>query len=406
VNDDLHPVRIEPGEELDYARAVTRHFHEDSSDEDLAPWLDSVRDHERYRAWVVRDRDTIVANYGVHRMTVSVPGGEPLGCAGITAVGVSQTHRRRGLLRAMMDAALDEAVERGEPASMLYASESAIYGRFGYGVVAPGLVHRIQRPTVFRDPVDPRLVEAATPEDAAATWPAIFEQLRRRRGGCVDRDEQAWRFAVLLDPTSWRDGASARRLVHVPGRGYARYRIKDRWEQGLPAGQVQLIELVASDAEAEAALWQHVCDVDLTTEISAWWRPADDALSDLVVDPLRLRTVIGPPLYARLLDVPVALEGRTYDADDTLVLAVHDASRDQSGTYRLDAGRDGAQVARTDAAPDLSMPVDVLASVWLGGVAATRLRDGRRLQEHTPGAARRLDRLTAVEKAPWTPFEF
>jgi predicted acetyltransferase len=406
VSDDLRPVRIEPGTELEYARAVTRHFHEDSSDEDLAPWVDAVRDHDRYRAWVVRDRDTIVANYGIHTMTVSVPGGDPLGCAGVTAVGVAQTHRRRGLLRRMMDAALDDAVERGEPIAMLYASESAIYGRFGFGVTAPSLVHRIERPTAFRDPVDPRLVEAATPDEAAASWPAIFDELRRRRGGCVDRDEQAWRFAVVLDPASWRDGASARRLVHVPGRGYARYRIKDRWEEGLPAGEVQLGELVATDPEAEAALWQHVCDVDLTTKVVSWWRPADDALLDLVVDPLRARTQLGPPLYARLLDVPAALGGRTYDAEDTLVLAVHDASRDQSGTYRLEAGPDGAEVRRTDAAADLTLPVDVLASVWLGGVPATRLRDGRRLGEHTPGAARRLDRLTAVEKAAWTPFEF
>jgi predicted acetyltransferase len=275
VSDALPLTRLEPGEELAYARAVTRHFYEDSSDEDLQPWLPSVRDHDRYRAWVVRDRGEIVANYGVHTMTVSVPGGTPLGCAGVTAVGVSQAHRRRGLLRRMMTAALDDAVERGEPVAMLYASESAIYGRFGFGVTAPGVGHRIERGAAFRGPVDPRLVEHATPDEAMTSWPAIFDRLRGQRPGCVDRDEIAWRLAVVEDPPSWRDGWSARRLVHVPGRGYARYRLKDRFEEALPAGEVQLGELVATDPEAEAALWQHVCDLDLTKEVVAWWRPPD-----------------------------------------------------------------------------------------------------------------------------------
>jgi predicted acetyltransferase len=407
VTDELPLRRLEPGEELAYARAVTRHFYEDLSDEDLQHWVPAVEDHEAYRAWVVLDRDGIVANYGVYTMTVSVPGGAPIGCAGVTAVGVSQAHRRRGLLRRLMTAALDEAVDRGEPVAMLYASESAIYGRFGFGVAAPGVVHRIERGTPFRDPVDPRLVEAATPEQAAETWPAIFDRLREQRPGCVDRDDEwSWRLAVLTDPPSWRDGASARRLVHVPGRGYARYRVKDRFEDVLPAGEVQLGELVATDPEAEAALWQHVCDIDLTREVRAWFRPPDDVLPELLVDPLRAKTAVGPPLYARLLDVAAAFAARAYDAEGTVTIAIHDADRDQSGTYQLEASRDGAEVRRVDTDPDLSMPIDVAASVWLGGVRATRLLAARRLEEHVPGAAARLDRLVAVERSPWTPFEF
>jgi predicted acetyltransferase len=407
VTDELPLARLAPGEELPFARAVTRHFYEDSSDEDLAHWLPALQDHDAYRAWVVRDRGEIVANYGVYRMTVSVPGGAPIGCAGVTAVGVSQTHRRRGLLRRLMTAALDEAVERDEPVAMLYASESAIYGRFGFGITAPGVVHRIERGTPFRDPVDPRLVEAATPERAVETWPAIFDRFREQRPGCVDRDDEwSWRMAVVVDPPAWRDGASARRLVHVPGRGYARYRVKDRFEDGLPAGEVQLGELLATDPEAEAALWQHVCDLDLTTEVRAWFRPPDDVLPDLLIDPLRAKTGVGPPLYARLLDVETAFSARAYDAEGSVTIAIHDADRDQSGTYQLDAGQDGAEVRRVGTDPELSMPIDVAASVWLGGIRATRLRAARRLEEHAPGAAARLDRLVTTERAPWTPFEF
>jgi predicted acetyltransferase len=405
MTDDLRPQRLEDGEELAFARAVLRHFHEDSSDEELAPWMDVLRD-PGYRAWVVRDGDDIVANYGVYSMSLSVPGAGPLPCAGVTAVGVAQTARRRGLLRRMMTAALDEAAGRGEPVAALYASESAIYGRFGFGVSAPSVEHRIDRGVGFRDRVDPHLVRAATPEEAVEGWPAILARAREQRGGGVDRSTPLWRLHFVEDPPSWRRGASARRLVHVPGRGYVTYRVKDRFRDNLPDGEVRVGELVATDPEAEAALWQHVCDIDLTTTVRSWLRPPDDALPELLLDRLRARTSVSAPLYVRLLDVAAAFGARTYATTDTLTLAVHDTDRDQSGTYRLDAGAEGAQVDRVDGAPDLSMPVDVAASVWLGGVRATQLLAARRLEEHTAGAAARLDRLVAVDRAPWTPFEF
>ncbi|MGM0818623.1 MAG: GNAT family N-acetyltransferase [Actinomycetota bacterium] len=397
---------LEVGEERAWAHAVLRHFHEDGSEAAVEPWIPIVADRQRYRAWAVRDGGSIVANAGVLPMTVSLPGGASLPCAGVTAVGVAQTHRRRGLLRRLMATALDDAVGRGEPVALLFASESAIYGRFGFGATAPQVRYRLDRPTAWRDPVDARLVAAATPEEALAQWPAILASLRAQRGGVADRSEGMWRLAVAEDPEAWRGGASARRLVHVPGRGYATYRVKAAVTDGLPAGEVRVNELVATDPEAEAALWQHVGDVDLSTTVVAGGRPPDEALPALLVDPLRARTAVDGPLYARLLDVPAALAARAYATTDALTLAIADADRDQSGTYRLEAGPDGAEVTVVDADPDLSLPVDVAAAVWLGGVRATQLRDARALVEHRPGAAARLDRLVAVERLPWTPFEF
>ena len=64
-----------------------------------------------------------------------MPGGT-LPCGGVTVVGVSPTHRRRGVLRTMMDAQLRDIHERGEPIAALWASEETIYGRFGYGIAA------------------------------------------------------------------------------------------------------------------------------------------------------------------------------------------------------------------------------------------------------------------------------
>ena len=77
----------------------------------------------------------IVGGAGAFPFELSVPGGT-LPCGGVTVVGVSPTHRRRGVLRTMMDAQLRDIHERGEPIAALWASEETIYGRFGYGIAA------------------------------------------------------------------------------------------------------------------------------------------------------------------------------------------------------------------------------------------------------------------------------
>ena len=83
----------------------------------------------------VRRTAQIVGGAGAFPFELSVPGGT-LPCGGVTVVGVSPTHRRRGVLRTMMDAQLRDIHERGEPIAALWASEETIYGRFGYGIAA------------------------------------------------------------------------------------------------------------------------------------------------------------------------------------------------------------------------------------------------------------------------------
>jgi predicted acetyltransferase len=391
-------------EHLAFARAVSHHFFEDETDDRLHPWLPMVA---AMRCLVAADADRLVANFATLPVDVSVPGGDHLPCAGITAVGVSQTHRRRGLLRRMMTAGLDDAVAHDEPVAALYASESVIYPRFGFGVAAPSVSYRVDaRDLRFRDPVaDVPVLDLdadAAPREAAA----IYELFRAGRGGGVGRLPEQWDRSLRRDPPEERGGASGKRRVHVPGRGYAVYRIKDEFDEVLPAGEVRLLELVAADPEAEQALWQHVLSVDLTTTVVAHHRPPDDALPWMVEDPLRLRPTAGPPLYVRLLDVPRCLASRTAGVIDGLVLEVHDAGRDQSGRYRWDVSPEGSACTRTDADPDVSLSVETLAACWLGGTSASQLRAGRRLVEHHAGAVARLDRMTAVDRAPWTPWEF
>lgn len=400
----LRAVRRDDDEDLlRLARAVSDHFYEDGSDADLRDWVPVLRETP---AFVVEDGDRIVGNIGSFPMSLSVPGGDPLPCAGITAVGVAQTHKRRGSLRRLMTASLDDAVERGQPVAALYASESAIYPRFGFGVTAPAVSYRIDTDrTRFLDPVDPRAVVPLEPADAPALAATVAEAVATVRPGFVSRTAAQWK-RHLVDGAGPRSGLGRRRLVQVPGRGYAVLRVREGYAGNVPDGEVVLYDLVAVDPEAEQALWQHVIGHDLVTTLTAHLRPPDDALPWLVEDRLRLGLGESAPLYTRLLDVPRCLASRTSAVTDGLVLEVVDPDRDTGGRYRWDVSPEGAACTRTDAAADVTVPAETLAAVWLGGTSATRLAAARRLEEHRPGAVARLGRMSATDHAPWTPWEF
>jgi len=390
---------------LDFARAVNRHFFESEEDDDVLPWIESFG--TGYRAWWTRTPELVAGNLGVIETEVSLPGGSHLKVAAITAVGVAQTERRRGVMRELMLAALAEAVELEEPLAGLFASEAAIYGRFGFGVAAPHVGYRIDRPRIrFRDPVDVRLVEATTPAAARQAWPELHAAMRATRGASVAKLAGLWDLSILRDIPGWRGGASARRLVEVPGRGYASYRVKEAFDGHLPNGSVRLLELVATDPEAETALWQHVLDIDLTATVDVSFRPVDDALPHLVTDHHALRASESAPLYLRILDVPRVLTGRAYASGGTSVLQIVDPLGYADGRWRLEAGPDGAICERTDDEADLVVPVASLPGIVHGGVRATTFLAARQLEERTSGAAAALDRLMAVDRAPWTTMEF
>ena len=402
--DTLVPERVPTDALAEFARAVNRHFHEGEEPDDLQPYLDAFATH--YRAWWVHHRGRVAGNLGVIETDISLPGGTRLPVAAITAVGVAQTMRRRGLLTRLMRACLAEARDRGEPLAALFASESAIYGRYGFGVAAEHHAYNAERLRIaFREPVDVRIVEETTPDEALVAWPAIHDQLAAGRGGCVGNTPGMWRLNLAVDPPGWRDGATARRLVEVPGRGYASYRVKGAEEALLPAGEVRVAEVYASDPTAYAALWQHLLDVDLTTRVTTWIRPVDDPLPHLLTDPLALHPAAGPPLYARILDLPRVLAERGFATTGSACIEVVDPDGPVAGRWYLDVG-DEVVCEPTAAEPDLTLPVDALAGVVFGSVLPTTLLDAGRIAEHRAGAAIDLGRLFAVDRAPWSPVMF
>jgi predicted acetyltransferase len=401
------PFEVRPcTDQEEYSRAIGaigQYFNPPPGDEflqELVPLLP----HDRMHAAL--DDGQIIGGAGAYPFELSVPGGS-LPCAGVTAVGVQPTHRRRGVLRSMMDAQLRDVHERGEPLAALWASEETIYGRFGYGLASwAGELKVPDEWDAFAEPFEPGgKARFVTPEEARELFPPIYERVRRERPGMMSRSAQWWDVRHLR---SFDDEKNApRRFVayDVDGetQGYAIYRTFFAFEGGLPGSRLVVREALAATPQATAGLWRFLLDIDWMSVAEVPLVPPDHPLFLLLGLPRRAQYRMGDGLWMRLVDLPAALSGRTYGDGGPLVFEVRDAVCDwNDGRWRLDGGT----CERTDAAPDLVLDVSVLGSAYLGAVSFTQLRDAGRVQELSEGAIRRADALFVWRPLPWCPEIF
>jgi predicted acetyltransferase len=371
-------------------------------------------DYERERKIMPLDRFMAAYDDGqpvgtaaAYPFQLRIPGGD-LAAAGVTWVGVVPSHRRRGILSEFMRRQLEDTHERGEPIAVLFASEAAIYGRYGYGIAAPGLSLRGERARfAFRD--DPgrtggiRLVDR---DEARRLFPPVHEAARRATPGMFARSDAWWDANSLNDPEHWRHGAGPKFYVvlELDGAvaGYAIYRVKDEWDQGMPRGEVRVIEVTATSSAATRELWRFLFGIDLVAHVQQWLFDPGSPLFLMVVDPRSLHLSISDGLWLRFVDLESALRGRSYTADGAVVLEVRDELCPwNSGRWRLGEG-----VERTDKEPELELDVADLASAYLGAFDFHRLAAAARVRELRPGALARASALFRSERPPYCPEIF
>jgi predicted acetyltransferase len=361
------------------------------------------------------DDHRIIGTAAAGSWELTVPGPAIVPAATVTAVAVLPTHRRRGVLTALMARQLDDVLERGEPVAVLTASESVIYGRFGYGLATWATAFTIDRLHArLARPLDVggRVVMLDN-DEAAKRIPDLYDDLRRRHLGALSRPP-GWWAEYFRDPEDRRDGASSRfYALHEADTGeadgFVAYRVKKNWmDDGVAAGETQVYELYGSSPAVRAALWQFCLGVDLTATLSCSNAPVDEPLRWMLSDPRRFRvTGVADWLWARLVDIPAALGGRRYTSPARLVLDVADSFKPHNtGRYELVGGPDGAECGRTDSEPDLALSVADLGALYLGGVGCTALARAGRIEECRPGALATGDALFATPEAPWCATEF
>ncbi|GAA5080701.1 putative acetyltransferase [Thermocatellispora tengchongensis] len=371
---------------------------------------------DRFRAMTEFDRTLaafdgpeVVGNTAALSFTMTVPGATtPV--AGVTGVAVLPSHRRRGILSALMLRQLTDLHEGGEPVAALYASEAAIYGRFGYGRAADSLLFDIPtRGSAFGPgvPEDPSLrLRVARPAEARKEFETVFEAVRAERPGQYARTAARW-DQLLADEEHDREGAGPLRcLIAEDGsaaRGYALFRVKANWSaHDTPEGELRLNELYATDPAAYALIWRGVLDRDLVRTVKAWSRPVDDPLIHLIAEPRNLRATWLDDLWIRLVDVDRALAARAYSAPVDVVVQVEDARCPWNARrWRLSGDGSGARCEATSDAADLTLPVSALGAAYLGGRPLSAYGGAGLVAEHTPGALRALSTAMSWEPRPW-----
>lgn len=352
--------------------------------------------HDVSRFELAFDGKQIVAVVGAYSLKVTVPGGGQLPMGGLTWVSTATTHRRQGLLSRLMARTLDDIDRRGEPVAMLAASEGGIYERYGFGVASQVRVTAIDRRLVqLRPEFQPRRGTVRFVEgDAALNHLAdVWSRFHRLRAGEVDRSD-AW-HQHLLELRAIPQGALSPCFYVAHRDGCATYRIEEQWNDGRPAHNMRIIELVATTDEAHAALWHTLLGVDLVGVISSRQVPIDDPLPYLLTDPRALQTTaLNDGIWVNIRNVATCMSARRYGVEDRLVVEV------DGGRWAIDGGPDGAVCTRVRSKPDLVTDLASIGALLLGGVRPSLLASGRRLEARSSEALRRGDAFFLTSPAP------
>ncbi len=360
-------------------------------------------DFDLDRSIAVFDQGNIVGGAHSHRLEMSIPGASAV-TAGVANIAVQPTHRRQGVMTSMMHHQIKNIHERGEPLAALFASESVIYGRFGYGIGSLREHWTIQRQHngYARPHESPGRIVFVDPADIPKQLPEVSRRSTEGRPGVFQKALHHWeRESQAPEHRQGGQGGLFYIAYEDDGRvdGYAKYRT---------SGTTATVnELMAVTKEANTALWRFCFDLDLTTHTEAERRPVDDPLPWTLADPRRLQRATRDGLWLRLIDVAAALQIRRYMASDRLVLEVlEEICPWNTGRFELEGSPEGATCRASGSSPDLVIPVAALASTYLGTVSFSTLAQAGLVEERTPGALLRADRMFAVQYQPWTPHNF
>jgi predicted acetyltransferase len=359
----------------------------------------------------------VVGTAAAFEMHLTLPGSTTAPAAGVTYVGVRPTHHRRGILTSVMRHQLADVRERGEALAVLLASESIIYGRFGYGLATMQADYVLERrhaqlASPFVDAGRLRILDEA---ETQKVLPEAYDRVRAQRAGEVSRP-QGWWDDFFRKAKAGSGFGPRFTVVHEDAGGsvdgFACYRIGNRDSAPMTSDWSVLVQQMgALSAEAYAALWRYLWEVDLTDRVLAPMRPVDEPLRHLLADPRRLQTSRAYDfLWCRVVDVGAALAARRYEVDQagSVVLEVRDPVCPwNEGRWRLDVDATGAgSCQQTDASADLTLSATELGAAYLGGTRLAVLAGAGRVDEHADGAVARADRLLATARQPWSSTEF
>jgi predicted acetyltransferase len=385
-------------------RAEARGFHDGApTDEAIEQRRGHVAARRRTGVWdeSVPVPAEPVATTEVWPADLTVPGGRSVPSWAISAVTVAATHRRRGVARALLEAELRTAQAYGAPIATLTVSESTIYGRFGFAPAALARDLTIDtRRAKWTGPQPVGRVQFVPGQQLLEDGLALVERVRLETPGQIAYDGILWDRQLGLMVGD--EDAKKQRFVRYDDadgqlQGFASYKLTENPDD-FTQHRLDLLHLVTATDDAYAALWRFVLEMDLVSEVKAHLRPVDEPVRWMVSDFRGVKVAELDHLWIRILDLPAALEARSYAAAGRLVVGVSDPFGACDGVWAIEVDAAGnAAVTPTDEPADVSTDAEGIAAIYLGGVSPLMLAAAGRMTGD-------VAQLEAMFRSPVAPF--
>jgi predicted acetyltransferase len=156
--------------------------------QELVDDLLQLFDETTYRPFAARSDGQIVGTALDMPLELTVTAGVTVPCRGVTWVSVLPTHRRRGVMRALLAEHEAECLRQGAAASLLHSSQSGLYE--GYGIATRAARVTVATPVAaFRDQPPPTELQMVDPKSAVAACQAVWERCRLGTPGFTTRPD-------------------------------------------------------------------------------------------------------------------------------------------------------------------------------------------------------------------------
>ncbi len=324
----------------------------------------------------------------------------------IADVVVLPTHKRRGLMRALMTNTLTSARDQGYPVAALTATSGELYGRFGFGVAtrAYSMELDLKQPPVFLRQDDGR-VEIVRAADIAQQRQDVYEQvLARYRGAHHRLSFMEPHLSGAWDYDKHQVARNRRSAIHYDAQGRVDGVLT--YVPDSPTKTVKVLDLLAANAAAELALWQHLASIELIEKVTYNNCNPASALPWALANPYQVcRTKQSEFTWLRIIDLAAALEWRGYEATGSVEFSVTDPMQWLTGGWRVDVSDDGASVTKLTETPELTVPIAALGSMYFGLASAKQLHAAGSITGPGDHVAR-LDRLFRTSQPPYCQSHF